>query len=79
MHQMMESVDKRIDVVSILTPKWIHAQHTVEVASYGKHIVVEKPMALTIDDADAMIRCCDAAGVKLFVVKQNRYNYPVRN
>jgi predicted dehydrogenase len=47
-------------------------------AAYGKHIVVEKPMALTLPDADAMIRACDAARVKLFVVKQNRYNLPVQ-
>ncbi len=46
-------------------------------AHTGKHIVVEKPMALTLDDADAMIRACDRAGVKLFVVKQNRFNVPV--
>ncbi|MDP7544051.1 MAG: Gfo/Idh/MocA family oxidoreductase, partial [Alphaproteobacteria bacterium] len=39
--------------------------------------VVEKPMALTLPDADAMITACDEAGVRLFVVKQNRYNLPV--
>nr|HPQ42503.1 Gfo/Idh/MocA family oxidoreductase [bacterium] len=41
-------------------------------------MVVEKPMALTIDDADDMIHACDRAGVRLFVVKQNRYNRPVQ-
>src|SRR5690606_31720439 len=45
---------------------------------YGKHIIVEKPMALTLDGADAMIRACDLHGVRLFVVKQNRFNLPVR-
>jgi predicted dehydrogenase len=39
--------------------------------------VVEKPMALTLNDADQMISACDAAGIKLFVVKQNRFNVPV--
>jgi UDP-N-acetyl-2-amino-2-deoxyglucuronate dehydrogenase len=39
---------------------------------------VEKPMALTLKDADRMIEACDRAGVKLFVVKQNRYNLPVQ-
>jgi predicted dehydrogenase len=39
--------------------------------------VVEKPMALTLDDADAMIRSCDAQGIKLFVIKQNLFNVPV--
>ena len=46
-------------------------------ARHRKHIVVEKPMALTLDDADEMIRACDQHGVRLFVVKQNRFNVPV--
>lgn len=66
-----------VDVVCILTPSGSHAKNTLEVASCGKHVVVEKPMALTLSDADAMIRACDQHGVKLFVVKQNRYNLPV--
>lgn len=78
MHQMMESMGDRIDVVSILTPSGDHATHTIELARYGKHIVVEKPMALTLQDADRMIEACDRAGVKLFVVKQNRLNLPVK-
>lgn len=78
MHQMMKEMENQIDVVSILTESGNHAQHTIEIAPYGKHIVVEKPMALTLDSADAMIRACDEAGVKLFIVKQNRYNLPVQ-
>lgn len=77
MHEMMNAVGDQIDVINILTESGNHARHTLALANYGKHIVVEKPMALTLDDADAMIRACDAAGIKLFVVKQNRYNYPV--
>jgi predicted dehydrogenase len=46
-------------------------------ARHGKHIVVEKPMALSLTDADRMIAACDAARIKLFVVKQNRLNVPV--
>ncbi|MBU1529918.1 MAG: Gfo/Idh/MocA family oxidoreductase [Gammaproteobacteria bacterium] len=75
MHQMMSEVP--CDVVVILTESGNHAKHAVELAKHGKHIVVEKPMALTLEDADAMIRACDLAGVKLFVVKQNRFNVPV--
>ena len=75
MHTMMRSV--AIDVVVVLTESGNHAKHVVELARHGKHIVVEKPMALTLDDADAMIRACDESGVKLFVVKQNRFNVPV--
>ncbi|MES2356539.1 MAG: Gfo/Idh/MocA family oxidoreductase [Pseudomonadota bacterium] len=66
-----------IDVVSVLTPSGMHAAHVIAVAKAGKHVVVEKPIALQLDDADAMIRACDKAGVMLFVVKQNRFNVPV--
>jgi UDP-N-acetyl-2-amino-2-deoxyglucuronate dehydrogenase len=55
----------------------LHAEHAIAVAKAGKHVVVEKPMALTLDEADAMIRACDEARIKLFVVKQNRFNVPI--
>jgi predicted dehydrogenase len=75
MHEMMRS--EKIDVVVVLTESGNHAKHVLELAAYGKHIVVEKPMALRLEDADAMISACDRAGIKLFVVKQNRFNVPV--
>lgn len=76
--EMMERMGDQIDVVSILTPSGLHAQHAVDLARFGKHLVVEKPMALTLQDADRMIAACDAQGIRLFVVKQNRYNLPVK-
>ena len=76
--QMMEKMGDEIDVVTILTPSGLHAKHTLDMAPFGKHLIVEKPMALTLQDADAMIEACDKAGVRLFVVKQNRYNRPVK-
>lgn len=75
MHAMMEK--EKPDVVTVLTESGMHAQHVVELAPYGADIVVEKPMALTLDDADRMIETCDRNGVRLFVVKQNRFNVPV--
>lgn len=75
MDEMMRSADP--DVVSVLTPSGDHAAHTIRLSEYGKVIVVEKPMALTLDDADEMIRACDRNGCRLFVVKQNRFNVPV--
>ncbi len=75
LHDMMKV--EKIDVVVVLTESGLHAQHTIELAPYGAHVVVEKPMALTLDDADAMIEACDKHGVKLFVVKQNRFNVPI--
>jgi len=77
MNRMMESEYERIDVINILTESGNHADNTIELARYGKSIVVEKPMALMLEDADRMIKACDEAGIRLFVVKQNRYNYPV--
>uniref|UniRef100_UPI00404856A3 Gfo/Idh/MocA family protein n=1 Tax=Aliarcobacter sp. TaxID=2321116 RepID=UPI00404856A3 len=75
MDEMMQK--ESIDVVSVLTESGYHAKHVINLAKYGKHIVVEKPMALTLDDSDAMIRACDENSCKLFVVKQNRFNVPV--
>ncbi|PIT99530.1 MAG: oxidoreductase [Bdellovibrionales bacterium CG10_big_fil_rev_8_21_14_0_10_45_34] len=69
---------EQIDVVNILTESGTHAKLAVAVAEHKKHVVVEKPMALTLSDADAMIQACDRNRVKLFVVKQNRYNKPVK-
>jgi len=65
------------EVIAVLTPSGSHAQVTIEAARAGRHVIVEKPMALTLTDADAMIRAVDDAGVRLFVVKQNRFNVPV--
>jgi UDP-N-acetyl-2-amino-2-deoxyglucuronate dehydrogenase len=76
MHVMMREVEP--DVVVVLTESGRHAHNVVELAPYGAHIVVEKPMALTLADADSMISACDEAGAKLFVIKQNRFNLPVR-
>ena len=74
----MLTAHPEIDVVSILTPSGLHPQHVLDVVTrYRKNIIVEKPMALRLSDADAMIRSCDEAGVRLFVVKQNRFNLPV--
>ncbi len=74
--EMLQKED--VDVVNILTESGNHARNTIDVVrKYKKHIVVEKPMALTLSDADEMIRVCDEHGVKLFVIKQNRYNIPV--
>ena len=72
MHEMMNM--ENLDVVAVLTESGNHCKHVVELAKYGKDIIVEKPMALTIDDADLMINTCYQNGCRLFVVKQNRFN-----
>jgi len=67
-----------IQVVSVLTPSGLHAEHGIAVAQAGRHVLVEKPMALTVASGRALIAACDRAGVRLFVVKQNRFNPAIR-
>lgn len=67
-----------IDVANVCTPSGDHAETSVSLANLGVHVVVEKPMALTLPDADRMILACAENQVKLFVVKQNRFNVPIR-
>jgi UDP-N-acetyl-2-amino-2-deoxyglucuronate dehydrogenase len=66
------------DVVTVCTPSGLHAAHGMAAARAGRHVIVEKPMAISLADADALVGACDAAGVNLFVVKQNRLNPPIR-
>ena len=75
MDLMMQS--ESIDIISILTESGNHAKNVIRLAKYGKHFVVEKPMALTIEDANQMIKTCDKNGCKIFIVKQNRFNLPI--
>ncbi len=69
--------DCKLDLVSVLTQSGQHAQHVIELSKIVKNILVEKPMALTLDDADRMISACNENNSKLFIVKQNRFNKPV--
>lgn len=69
--------ENKIDVFVVLTESGMHAKNVMELAKYGHSIVVEKPMALTLEDADKMIHLCNENNVKLFVIKQNRFNLPV--
>ena len=66
------------DVVSIATPSGLHPQHGIIAARAGKHVVSEKPMAITLSAADELVKACDDAGVQLFVVQQNRLNATVQ-
>ena len=66
------------DVVSIATPSGLHPQHGIIAAGAGKHVVSEKPMAITLSAADELVKACDDAGVQLFVVQQNRLNATVQ-
>ena len=76
MDEMAKTIEP--DLFSVLTPSGLHAEHVIHLAQYGRNILVEKPMALTLAEADAMISTCDRHGIRLFVVKQNRFNRPVQ-
>lgn len=62
------------DVVVLTTPSGLHADQGVQVARAGYHVMTEKPMATRWDDGKRLVRACDDAGMRLFVVKQNRRN-----
>ena len=62
------------DIVVLATPSGLHPRQAVRVAQTGRHVMSEKPMATKWHEGVEMVRACRDAGVKLFVVKQNRLN-----
>lgn len=62
------------DCIILTTPSGLHPSQAIQVAKSGRHVMTEKPMATRWKDGLAMVEACDAAGVRLFVVKQNRRN-----
>jgi len=66
--------NEAVDVISICTPSGLHPEQTIMAAKHGVHVMTEKPMATRWQDGLNMVRACDNAGVRLFVVKQNRRN-----
>ena len=67
-----------VDAVCLCSPSGLHAEQAVAAAQAGKHVLVEKPMALTLPEADAMIRACREADVRLGVVYQRRTDPVIR-
>ncbi len=65
---------EQLDLVALCTPSGIHPDQAVAAARRKVHVVTEKPMATRWHDGVRMVRACDEAGVRLFVVKQNRRN-----
>lgn len=62
------------DLVVLTTPSGLHSRQAIEVARCRRSVMTEKPMATRWQDGIRMVEACDAAGVRLFVVKQNRRN-----
>ena len=69
--KMIESPD--VDAVCILTPSGLHASQTIQAVRAGKHVPVEKPLALTVDQADAVIEAVEKSDVRVGVVSQYRF------
>ncbi|NDB69626.1 MAG: gfo/Idh/MocA family oxidoreductase [Methylocystaceae bacterium] len=67
-------VETSADIVVLSTPSGLHPEQAIQVAASGRHVMTEKPMATRWHDGLRMVRACDEANVRLFVVKQNRRN-----
>lgn len=72
MEEMLEK--EQLDLVALCTPSGIHPDQAVLAANHKVHVMTEKPMATRWSDGVRMVKACDEAGVRLFVVKQNRRN-----
>ena len=70
--------DDRIDVVNVLLPNHAHADPTIAIARAGKHVLVEKPPAMSLADTDRMIDACQEAHVKLGIVLNCRVRKPIQ-
>jgi UDP-N-acetyl-2-amino-2-deoxyglucuronate dehydrogenase len=66
--------NEQLDLVALCTPSGLHPQQAIWAAHHGVHVLTEKPMGTRLVDGVAMVKACDQAGVRLFVVKQNRRN-----
>ena len=66
------------DIVNICTPHTLHAPMSIAAMEFGKHVLVEKPMALNTVQTEQMCETARRQGVQLIVVKQNRYNKPIQ-
>ena len=78
-HDSAEAVcaDAAVQWVYVATPHQMHADHVALAAAHGKHVLVEKPMALSLAEADQMIAACRQAGTHLLIGHSHSYNAPV--
>ena len=65
---------EKIDLIALCTPSGLHPDETILASKYGVNVMTEKPMATRWHDGVNMVKACDEAAVRLFVVKQNRRN-----
>jgi UDP-N-acetyl-2-amino-2-deoxyglucuronate dehydrogenase len=74
--EMVEKTEP--DVLCVLTPSGLHGENILDAIRFNRHFVVEKPLALRMDQIDRILEECDKRQLRLFVVKQNRFNPPIR-
>jgi len=70
--------DPDVEAVWVSSPNRFHAEHTILAVSHGKHVVVEKPMAVTLSDAERMVEAADKYGVKLLAGHTRAFTLPIR-
>ncbi|MDO9405726.1 MAG: Gfo/Idh/MocA family oxidoreductase [Polaromonas sp.] len=78
-HDSIEALcaDPAVEAVYIASPHQFHADHVCIAASFGKHVMVEKPMALTLDECSRMVEATRSAGVHLIVGHSHSFNAPI--
>lgn len=76
-HELL--ANPNIDIVNICTPSGMHAEMAIAALQAGKHVIVEKPMAMNVADANLMISTAEKMRRKLCIVLQNRYNPPMQD
>jgi phthalate 4,5-cis-dihydrodiol dehydrogenase len=70
--------DPNVEAIWVASPNRFHAEHTITAAEHGKHVVVEKPMALSLEQAEKMVEAADKAGIKLLAGHTRSFTLPVR-
>lgn len=74
---MAVCADPKVEWVYVATPHQMHVEHVMMAAWHGKHVLVEKPLALNLEDCTRMIEACEAAGTQLIVGHSHSFNAPV--
>lgn len=74
--KMLKTED--VNVLCVCTPNYLHETHAISGLRSGMHVIVEKPMAMSVAECDRMIAAAANANRTIFAVKQNRYNEPVQ-
>jgi len=70
--------DPNVDAVYIASPNRFHAEHTITAARAGKHVLIEKPMAISLEETQKMVEECEKAGVKLVCAHTASFGLPYR-